>query len=519
MSARVLSFATDDDEQLVLDFFAAPGVRDLAATSRRDRRAALCRLSAWLADQGRPGLLGASTDDIAGWLASGRLAAKIETNYLTAVHSFYTWAATAGLRYDSPAPAMRVRRRPPAPPARVSPQAEAYLDHCKRRNLSLKTIDGYRRSLRSIERRLRGPLVDAGHDELLEAFDAWKTGPNGKYTNIIIARACCDWLVEEGLLAKNPATRIPTPRYGRLVPRPMPDDDFQLAWEQAKPRIKAWLALGAFAGLRCKEMAGLRVEDILDQADPPTLVVSSPKGGRQRIVPLHPHVFAALRVAGLPVSGFVFTPRDSRRQIRPESVSVYLARYLHRIGVASTAHSLRHRFATELYRATQDIRMVQELLGHASPTTTAQYTAYATGKAAGAVAMLDVPHPNRATRLECHQVVASPIAVGRDLAALLPAFRASQFAQGHTPATVDAYSRLVRQIETVLLPTPVVDATTWQLFEFLVPRCRGDRVLASYLSRLRAFYSWAVALGIIDIDPTEGLRRFFASYRTAAVAP
>jgi site-specific recombinase XerC len=41
--------------------------------------------------------------------------------------------------------------------------------------------------------------------------------------------------------------------------------------------------------------------------------------------------------------------------------------------------------------------------------------------------------------------------------------------------------------------------------------CRGGRVLASYLSRLRAFCGWAVALGIVDVDPTDALRRFLAA--------
>ena len=63
--------------------------------------------------------------------------------------------------------------------------------------------------------------------------------------------------------------------------------------------------------------------------------------------------------------------------------------YLGELGLSDRAHSLRHRFATETYRLTQHIRVVQELLGHGSPQTTSGYAAYSRQGAVEAVRMLD----------------------------------------------------------------------------------------------------------------------------------
>jgi site-specific recombinase XerD len=61
------------------------------------------------------------------------------------------------------------------------------------------------------------------------------------------------------------------------------------------------------------------------------------------------------------------------------------------IGVAATAHQLRHWFATQAYRGSRDLRVVQELLGHASPTTTAIYTAFSRTESVRAVSALELP--------------------------------------------------------------------------------------------------------------------------------
>jgi len=66
-------------------------------------------------------------------------------------------------------------------------------------------------------------------------------------------------------------------------------------------------------------------------------------------------------------------------------------RHLAECGAGCTLHQLRHRFGSVLYQQTRDLRMVQELLGHADPATTAGYAAWDRAAAAGAVAALPAP--------------------------------------------------------------------------------------------------------------------------------
>ena len=133
--------------------------------------------------------------------------------------------------------------------------------------------------------------------------------------------------------------------------------------------------LGAFAGLRCCEIAGVRREAVMDGATTPVLVVEHGKGDKQRIVPLHPAVFDALTVYGMPDNGPIFQLRPGRAT-NAATVSRYLSSHFHALGMPWTAHSLRHWFGCEVYAASLDLRTTQELLGHANPNTTAGYTAW-----------------------------------------------------------------------------------------------------------------------------------------------
>ena len=147
------------------------------------------------------------------------------------------------------------------------------------------------------------------------------------------------------------------------------------------------LALAAFCGLRCCEISALDGGDVHDRRTPGLLVVHG-KGSKIRVVPLHHLAGELLRGHGIPAAGPVFG-RASGVRVPAGEVSKLLRAHLEACGLGATAHQLRHWYATETYeRSGGDLRMVQELLGHSSPATTAVYTAWSQAKAADVVATL-----------------------------------------------------------------------------------------------------------------------------------
>ena len=149
------------------------------------------------------------------------------------------------------------------------------------------------------------------------------------------------------------------------------------------------IALGAFAGLRAKEVALLQ-RDLFDRNDPPVLVVMEGKGGHQRIIPLHPLV--ARHVVGYAKRrlGWLFTD-DHGQPVKPWWASQRVNAYFDDLGIAGTFHQCRHYFGTNIYAASRDLRVTQHLMGRAHPNTTVGYVAYSASDAHDAVAAMKVP--------------------------------------------------------------------------------------------------------------------------------
>jgi integrase/recombinase XerC len=189
-----------------------------------------------------------------------------------------------------------------------------------------------------------------------------------------------DWLIVRGTRDDNPVAKIARPRTHRLLPKPISDVDLRTALDAADPRMRAWLTLGAYQGLRAKEVAGLERDAILEDRAPPMLFVANGKGDKERVVPLHPETLAALRAAGLPKAGRLFRLR-SGAPVTPTTLSCYVKRHFLSLGMDWSMHSARHWFGTSVYAACRDLRVTQELLGHADPQTTAGYAAWSPGAA------------------------------------------------------------------------------------------------------------------------------------------
>ena len=150
------------------------------------------------------------------------------------------------------------------------------------------------------------------------------------------------------------------------MPRPAPDAVIGLALEFADDETRLMLMLGALAGLRRAEIAGVHSDHVTAEG----LRVFG-KGRKWRLVPLVPELRWELER----VDGWAF-PSTARpgRPVTADYVADRIEKVLPR---PWTCHTLRHRWATRAYQATHDIRAVQEILGHASVATTQRYTAVA----------------------------------------------------------------------------------------------------------------------------------------------
>jgi len=216
------------------------------------------------------------------------------------------------------------------------------------------------------------------------AIEGWlddrHLGARSRYTYIGAIAGFHKWALENGHTTNDPSIGVVRPKLPRRYPRPARTADLVEAIEHASLRMRAWLCLAAYSGLRCKEIAGLRVDDVFLDQKPPVFHLRETKGDKDRVVPIAEEVLRALEAYAMPVAGFVFpalTPqgRPTKRALRPHQVSDEINKYLHGRGIAATAHQLRHWFGTELYRRTRDLKLVAELMGHAKVETTSLYVA------------------------------------------------------------------------------------------------------------------------------------------------
>jgi integrase/recombinase XerC len=262
-----------------------------------------------------------------------------------------------------------------------------YRLHMQRRGMLDSSIACRLARLRSVERAV-GSLVELDTEQIEQFLDRRNIGARTRYGWLSHLHCFYTWAFDRHYIDEDPTRTIIRPRLRRTLPRPIHDRDLMTAIQLAPSGLRAMLLLAAFSGLRCAEIARLERGDVLESWEPPMLRIRG-KGDIERMVPLHPDVWASLRLAGLPHTGRVFRrPRGGGWS--PALLSRHVAVYFDDIGIDATAHQLRHWFATRTYAASLDLRVTQELLGHASPTTTAIYTQFSQPAAAEAVFALNL---------------------------------------------------------------------------------------------------------------------------------
>ena len=299
---------------------------------------------------------------------------------------------------------------------------DRFLDHLSvERGLSPHSLAAYRRDLGLYAAYLdacgiAGPVEAVAED--LAGFVAWireqRTAAGGPYAQSTVARTLVavrglhKFLVREGLATADPTTAVAGPRTPRPLPKALSTDEVDrllAAPAGAEPvvlRDRAMLEVLYAAGLRITELVTLDVDDV-DLTE--RTVRCTGKGSKDRIVPIGRPARAAVDawlVRGRPAMGptepALFVNRRGGRLTRQGGWKI-IKKHAHAAGLAAqvSPHTLRHSFATHFLDGGGDVRVVQELLGHASVNTTQIYTLVSRARLR---AVYERAHPRAAAEVE-----------------------------------------------------------------------------------------------------------------------
>ncbi len=299
--------------------------------------------------------------------------------------------------------------RPPGRGSELLRAVRTYLDHLVvERGLADNTVKSYRRDLRRYAGWLAGRGVeslDGVREETVTAFlvalregdqdhPPLSAGSAGR--TVVAVRGFHRFAVREGLAVADPSASVRPPAPAKRLPKALPLADIERILAAAGApgtalalRDRALLELLYGTGARISEAVGLDLDDLdltLDLAGGEVLLRG--KGGKERMVPVGSYAGAALDAylvrgravladgqgAGRGTPAVFLNARGGR--LSRQSAWTVLVRAAERAGVAAevSPHTLRHSFATHLLDGGADVRVVQELLGHASVTTTQVYT-------------------------------------------------------------------------------------------------------------------------------------------------
>ena len=284
-----------------------------------------------------------------------------------------------------------------------------YLAHLRvERGLSPHTLSAYERDLGRYLRYLRTGGITApqevSRDDVAGFLEALRTGADGARPlasssasrTVTAVRGWHKFLLAEGTTSQDPSATVRPPQPGRRLPKALSIEEVRRLLEAAgiddspvSLRDRALLEVLYATGARISEAVGLVVDDL--DADSRVLRLFG-KGRKERVVPVGTYAWEALDaylVRGRPVLAErgrgvpqVFL-NTLGRPLSRQSAWAVLQQAAERAGLAGAGvpderrispHTLRHSFATHLLAGGADVRVVQEMLGHASVTTTQIYT-------------------------------------------------------------------------------------------------------------------------------------------------
>jgi integrase/recombinase XerC len=294
-----------------------------------------------------------------------------------------------------------------------------FLDYFRiERRLAPLTCSAYERDVGTCVRFLeREGLVTVGEVQplhlrrFLAEESVSRPAPSSQARTVAALKCFFRFLHENEQIERDPARVLRTPKKRqalpdvldrrelvRLLEAPERDDVWKHKHDGKRERDRLLLALFAYAGLRRSELLGLDWHDV--DLERRLLKVRRAKGGRHRIVPIHPALeplfvdYLCVRAGDLEPALFVGV--QGKRLSQPILTQTFL-RYARAAGVTTrkrvTPHTLRHVFASELLRAGANLRQIHELLGHKHLDSTQRYTRVTAHELRSAVKRLQLIEP------------------------------------------------------------------------------------------------------------------------------
>ena len=288
-------------------------------------------------------------------------------------------------------------------PDRLAREIGSYLDHLgAERGASVHTVNAYRRDLTRYSAFLRAHAIDhlgaVTENDISDFVSTIRSGADGGAVlaasstarALAAVRSLHKFAALEGVANDDPGRAVSPPRAAKRLPKALPVDTVFSILDQCDPntakglRDRALLEVLYGTGLRISEAVGLDVDDV--DLTERTILVRHGKGSKQRLVPVGGPAAAAIdaylvRVRpGWAVKAKVATPAVFLNQrggrLSRQAAWAVLRAAAEQAGVTEhvSPHTLRHSFATHLLDGGADVRVVQELLGHASVATTQLYT-------------------------------------------------------------------------------------------------------------------------------------------------
>lgn len=280
----------------------------------------------------------------------------------------------------------------------------AWLTHLKtERGMAANTVENYRRDVEAYLEwvaREHGGQLDAVSARDIEAYIAHLRADLGRAAtsvarSLAAIRGFHGFAVAEGFVQQDASADVASPARGQTLPKALSVHEVTVLLQSAAQaaqneganplELRDWALLELLysTGARISEVLGLNIDDV-DAAE--QVVVLTGKGSKQRLVPIGTPALEALEhylVRARPAlvakskataPAAIFVNQRGRRMGRQSGYNV-VAAAAERVGLDGVSpHSLRHSYATHLLEGGADVRVVQELLGHATVVTTQVYT-------------------------------------------------------------------------------------------------------------------------------------------------